>query len=194
VSPVAVQRTISRNGEGIENDSRCLIISKLILDDPKKPKDGVAKTRHNWDGTWAKKEMNLNFAISCTKEPISITTETWNRDHHCKAHAVRLIHLPKEKLSLRDRGYFGAKAIGIDSSMKRRTTEHQLGELDKRRNLLLFFELRSPVVRPYAVIKTYFGEGKALITVVKWVHFKMMVAAFVFNLCRPFHWKMPKII
>jgi hypothetical protein len=78
-----------------------------------------------------------------------------------------LIHLPKEKLSLRDRGYFGAKAIGIDSSMKRRTTEHQLGELDKRRNLLLFFELRSPVVRPYAVIKTYFGEGKALITVVK---------------------------
>ena len=35
---------------------------------------------------------------------------------------------------LRDRGYFGAKAIGIDFTMKRRTTDKPLEELDKERN------------------------------------------------------------
>ncbi len=38
---------------------------------------------------------------------------------------------------LRDRGYFGVKAKGIDFTMKRRTTEYQLGELDKERNRLI---------------------------------------------------------
>jgi len=37
----------------------------------------------------------------------------------------------------RDRGYFGVKAKGIDYTMKRRTTEKPLGELDKERNRLI---------------------------------------------------------
>ena len=32
---------------------------------------------------------------------------------------------------LRDRGYFGAKAEGVDFTMKRKTTEKHLGEFDK---------------------------------------------------------------
>jgi IS5 family transposase len=73
------------------------------------------------------------------------------------------------------------KAIGIDFTMKRRTTEHQLGELDKQRNRLISI-LRSPGERPHAVIKTVFGAGNVLVTTVKRVHVKMMVTAFAFDL------------
>jgi IS5 family transposase len=37
----------------------------------------------------------------------------------------------EEEVVLRDRGYFGAKAKGDDFTMKRRTNEQPLGELDK---------------------------------------------------------------
>jgi len=82
---------------------------------------------------------------------------------------------------LKDRGYFGVKAIGIDFTMKRRTTEHQLGERDKQRNRLISI-LRSPGERPHAVIKTVFGAGNVLVTTVKRVHVKMMVTDFAFDL------------
>jgi transposase, IS5 family len=65
--------------------------------------------------------------------------------------------------------------------MKRRTTERQLGELDKQRNRLISI-LRSPGERPHAVIKTVFGAGRVLVTIVKRVNIKMMVNAFVFNI------------
>jgi len=43
----------------------------------------------------------------------------------------------------RDRGYFGAPAKGIDFTMKRRTTDKPLSDLDKERNRLIS-KLRSP--------------------------------------------------
>jgi IS5 family transposase len=82
---------------------------------------------------------------------------------------------------LRDRGYFGAPAKGEDFTMKRRTTERPLEELDKERNRLIS-KLRSPGERPFAVIKRVFGGGRVLVTTVKRVHVKMMVSAFAFNL------------
>ncbi len=81
----------------------------------------------------------------------------------------------------RDRGYFGVKAKGIDFTMRRRTTNMPLSELDKERNRLISV-LRSPGERPHAVIKRVFGAGKMLVTTVKRVGVKMMVSAFAFNL------------
>lgn len=57
---------------------------------------------------------------------------------------------------LRDRGYFGAKVKGIEFTMKRRTTDLPLSELDKKRNQLISV-LRSTDERPHAVIKRVFG-------------------------------------
>jgi IS5 family transposase len=82
---------------------------------------------------------------------------------------------------LRDRGYFGAKAKGIDFTMKRRTTDKPLEELDKERNRLIS-KLRSPGERPHAVIKRVFNSGWVLANAIRRVSVKMMVNAFAFNL------------
>jgi IS5 family transposase len=92
---------------------------------------------------------------------------------------------------LRDRGYFGVLAMGIDFTMKRRTTEYPLGEPDKERNRLIS-KLRSPGERPHAVIERVFGARRVLVTTVLRVHAKMMVAAFAFNLYQLCTLKMPE--
>ncbi len=94
---------------------------------------------------------------------------------------------------LRDRGYFGMKAKGIDFTMKRRTADKPLGELDKERNRLISI-LRSPGERPHAVIKRVFGAGRVLVTTVQRVSVKMMVTAFAFNLYQLCTLKNDKII
>lgn len=82
---------------------------------------------------------------------------------------------------LRDRGYFGAKAKGVDFTMKRRTTDKPLSDLDRERNRLIS-KLRAPGERPHAVLKRVFDSGRVLVTTVKRVGVKMMAAAFTFNL------------
>ena len=82
---------------------------------------------------------------------------------------------------LRDKDYFGVQARGDDFTMKRRTTDAPLGELDKERNRLIS-KLRSPGERPHAVIKRVFSTGMVLVTTVKIVRVKMMAIAFAFNL------------
>ena len=94
---------------------------------------------------------------------------------------------------LRDRGYFGVKANGIDFTMKRRTTEKPLGDLDKERNRLISI-LRSPGERPHAVIKRVFGAGRVLATTVQRVGVIMMVTAFAFNLYQLCTLKNAKVI
>ena len=82
---------------------------------------------------------------------------------------------------LRDRGYFGVRAKGIDFTIKRRTTERSLDEMDKQRNRLIS-RLRSPGERPFSVIKRVFQAGRVLVTTIKRVSVKMIVTAFAFNL------------
>ena len=85
------------------------------------------------------------------------------------------------------------KATGIDYTMKRRTTDIPLSELDKERNRLIS-ALRSPGERPHAVIKRVFGAGRVLVTTVKRVGVKMMVTAFAFNLYQLCTLRIAKII
>jgi IS5 family transposase len=99
----------------------------------------------------------------------------------------------KDEVVLRDRGYFGAKAKGVDFTMKRRISEKPLEELDKERNRLIS-KLRSPGERPHAVIKRIFDSGRVLVTTVQRVHVKMMAVAFAFDLYQLYTLKNAKVI
>jgi IS5 family transposase len=160
----------------------------------KKPRDGGAKTRRSRDGTWTMKGKKSYFGYKLHQKTdidyglireIDITT--------AKLHDSQVDLSIEGEVVLRDRGYFGVQANGIDFTMKRRTTEKPLGELDKERNRLISI-LRSPGERPHAVIKRVFGAGRVLVTTVKRVQVKMMVTAFAFNLYQLCTLKNAKII
>jgi IS5 family transposase len=148
----------------------------------KKLRGDEAKTRRSRDGTWTKKGDESYFGYKlhekndidyCLIREIETTTAS--------LHDSQVDLSTEGEIVLRDRGYFGVQAKGNDFTMKRRTTEKPLGELDKERNRLISV-LRSPGERPHAVIKRVFGAGRVLVTTVKRVGVKMMVTAFAFNL------------
>ncbi len=150
--------------------------------DSKKARGKEAKTRRSRDGTWAKKGNESHFGYKlhqktdldyCLIRQIETTTAS--------VHDSQVDLSVKGEIVLRDRGYFGAKARGIDFTMSRKTSERSLGDLDKHRNRLIS-RLRSPGERPHAVIKRVFGAGKVLVTTVKRVHVELMAAAFAYNL------------
>lgn len=148
----------------------------------KKLRGDNAKTRRSRDGTWAKKGNETHFGYKfhekndidyCLIREIETTTAS--------LHDSQVDLSTEGEIVLRDRGYFGVKAKGNDFTMKRRTSERPLDKLDKERNRLIS-SIRSPGERPHAVIKRVFGAGRILVTTVKRVSVKMMVAAFAFNL------------
>lgn len=147
-----------------------------------KPRGDEAKTRRSKDGTWAKKGDETHFGYKfhqktdidyCLIREFATTTAS--------LHDSQVDLSVEGEPVFRDRGYFGAKAKGIDFTMKRRTTEKPLEELDKERNRLIS-KVRSPGERPHAVIKRIFNSGRVLVTTVRRVSVKMMVTAFAFNL------------
>ena len=160
----------------------------------KKPRGDGAKTRRSRDGTWAKKGDETHFGYKlhqktdidyCLIREIETTTAS--------LHDSQVDLSTEDEIVLRDRGYFGAEAKGIDFTMKRRTSEKPLDELDKERNRLISI-LRSPGERPHAVIKRVFGMGRVLVTTVKRVHVELMVTAFAFDLFQLCTLKKAKVI
>jgi transposase, IS5 family len=159
-----------------------------------KPRGKDAKSRRSRDGTIAKKGNEFHFGYKlhqktdidyCLIREIETTTAS--------LHDSQVDLSEVGEVVLRDRGYFGAQAKGIDFTMKRRTTEKPLGDLDKERNRLISI-LRSPGERPHAVIKRVFGAGRVLATTVQRVGVIMMVTAFAFNLYQLCTLKNAKII
>jgi len=148
----------------------------------KKPRGGEAKTRRSKDGTWAKKGNETHFGYKLHQ--ITDIDYCLIRDIET---STASLHDSQVDLSIpgvpvfRDRGYFGVEAKGIDFTMKRRTTDMPLSDLDKERNRLISI-LRSPGERPHAVIKRVFDAGRVLVTSVRRVHVKMVVTAFAFDL------------
>src|SRR5271157_4039518 len=131
-----------------------------------------AKTRRSKDGSWAKKGNESHFGYKLhQKSDIDYCLIRRIETSTSKLHDSQVDLSTKGEVVLRDRGYFGAKAKGNDFTMKRRTTEQPLGELDKERNRLISI-LRSPGERPHAVIKRVFGSGKVLVTTVRRCHIK----------------------
>ncbi len=148
----------------------------------KKPRGDEAQTRRSKDGTWAKKGKETHFGyklhqITDSDYGLIRDIETSTASLHDSQIDLSITGVPV----FRDRGYFGAKAKGIDYTMKRRTSDLPLSELDKERNRLISI-LRSPGERPHAVIKRVFNAGRVLVTTVRRVHVKMVVTAFTFNL------------
>lgn len=173
------------DAKGLEVKRGTIQDATFIEADPgssKKPRGDDAKTRRSRDGSWAIKGDETHFGYKLHQKTDmdyglirEIETST------ASLHDSQVDLSVKDEIVLRDRGYFGAPAIGIDFTMKRRTTEKPLGELDKERNHLISI-LRSPGERPHAVIKRVFGAGRVLVTTIKRVHVELMVTAFAFNL------------
>ena len=101
----------------------------------KKPRGDDAKTRRSRDGTWAKKGNETHFGYKLhQKTDIDYSLIREIETTTASLHDSQVDLSIKDEIVLRDRGYFGATAIGIDFTMKRRTSEKPLGELDKERN------------------------------------------------------------
>ena len=130
-----------------------------------------------------RKELSPISAINCIKNRsrLQFDSTNWDETTTASVHDSQIDLSVEDEIVLRDRGYFGAKAEGIDSTMKRRTIETVLGILDKHRNRLIS-RLRAPGARPHAVIKRVFGAGRVLVTTVRRVHVELMVTAFAYNL------------
>jgi IS5 family transposase len=160
----------------------------------KKPRGEEAKTRRSRDGTWAKKGDETHFGYKLhQKTDIDFYLIRDIETSTASLHDSQVDLSTEGEVVLRDKGYFGVKAKGIDFTMKRRTTDQPLGDLDKERNLLIS-KLRSPGERPHAVIKRVFGAGRVLVTTVKRVHVKMVVTAIAFNLYQLCTLKNAKVI
>lgn len=148
----------------------------------KKPRGDDAKTRRSRDGTWAKKGKETHFGYKLhQKTDIDYNLMRDIETSTASLHDSQVDLSAEGEVVLRDKGYFGAKAKGIDFTMKRRTTDQPLGELDKEYNKLIS-KIRSPCERPHAVIKRVFNAGWVLVTTVQRVHVKMVVTAFAYNL------------
>lgn len=160
----------------------------------KKPRGKDAKSRRSKDGTWTKKGTKSYFGYKLhQKTDIDYCLIRETETTTAKVHDSQVDLSVEGEVVFRDRGYFGVKANGIDYTMKRRTTEKFLGELDKERNRLISI-LRSPGERPHAVIKRVFRAGRVMVTTVKRVGVMMMVTAFAFNLYQLCTLKNAKII
>ena len=148
----------------------------------KKPRGDAAKTRRSRDGTIAKKGNEFHFGYKLhQKTDIDYYLIREIETTTAKLHDSQIDLSNEGEIVLRDRGYFGVQAKGIDFTMKRRTAEKPLEEIDIERNHLISV-LRSPGERPHAVIKRVFRAGRVLVTTVKRVGVLMMVTAFAYNL------------
>lgn len=148
----------------------------------KEPRGNEAKTRRSRDGSWAKKGDESHFGYKLhQKTDLDYSLIRQIETTTASVHDSQVDLSVKDEIVLRDRGYFGSRAKGTDFTMKRRTTETSLNDLDKHRNRLIS-RLRSPGERPHAVIKRVFGAGRVLVTTARRVHVELMVTAFAYNL------------
>ena len=141
-----------------------------------------AKTRRSKDGTWAKKRDELHFGYKLhSRVDIDYGLIRDIETTTASLHDSQVDLSVEGEPILRDKGYFGVPAKGIDFTMRRATAEHPLRDIDKLRNSLIS-KLRSPGERPFAVIKRVFKNAYVMVTTVQRVRVKMMFSSFAFNL------------
>jgi len=97
----------------------------------KKLRGDDAKTRRSRDGTRAKKGNETHFGYKLhSKVDIDYSLIREIETTAASLHDSQGDLSTQGEVILRDRGYFGALAKGDDFTMKRRTTEFPLAELD----------------------------------------------------------------
>lgn len=103
-----------------------------------------AKTRRSRDGTWAKKGDEIHFGFKLhQKTDIDYGLMREIETTTASLHDSQIDLSAENEVVLRDRGYFGVEAKGVDFTMKCRTTDKPLGDLDNERNRLIS-KLRAP--------------------------------------------------
>jgi IS5 family transposase len=147
-----------------------------------KPRGDEARTRRSKDGTWAKKGDEIHFGYKLHNNvdvefglirAIETTTAS--------VHDSQVDLSTEGERVYRDKGYFGASAIGRSVTMCRATRGHPLNAWDKMRNLQIS-KIRAPGERPFAVVKTVFKAAHVLVTTVNRVNVKMVFTAMAYNL------------
>ena len=147
-----------------------------------KTRGNEARTRRSKDGTWAKKGEEFYFGYKlhnkvdvefCLIRSIKTTTAS--------VHDSQVDLSSEGERVYRDKGYFGASAIGRSVTMCRATRGHPLSTWDKMRNLQIS-KIRAPGERPFAIIKTVFKAAHVLVTTVQRVSVKMVFTAIAYNL------------
>ena len=81
----------------------------------------------------------------------------------------------------RDRGYFGAKTKGYNTTVKRAVKGHTLGIKYISRNKRINSK-RVPGERVYSITKEILKARRVFVTTVKRVNLKMLCTAFCYNL------------
>lgn len=175
-------------------DSKGLKIKKGVIQDATiittdpghakadKPRGDEAKTRRSKDGTWVKKGKKSYFGYKThTKTDIDFGLIRDLETTTASVHDSVIDLSKKGEVVYRDRGYFGASALGYNATMKRSVRDHPIDIRDKLRNKRIS-KKRAPGERHYAVIKKVFKSSHTLVTTVARIGVKMMFASFAFNL------------
>ena len=178
-----LQRQLDAKGLKVKRGS--IQDATFIEADPGKSKElrgDNSRTRRSRDGSWAKKGDELHFGYKLhSKVDIDYGLIRDIETTTASLHDSQVDLSVEGEAILRDKGYFGVSAKGIDFTMRRATAEHPLGEIDKLRNSLIA-KLRSPGERPFAIIKRVFKSAHVMVTTVQRVRVKMMFSSFAFNL------------
>ncbi|MDD1752759.1 MAG: IS5 family transposase [Methanotrichaceae archaeon] len=178
-----LQRQLDAKGLKVKRGS--IQDATFIEADPGKSKElrgDNSRTRRSRDGSWAKKGDELHFGYKLhSKVDIDYGLIRDIETTTASLHDSQVDLSVEGEAILRDKGYFGVSAKGIDFTMMRATAEHPLGEIDKLRNSLIA-KLRSPGERPFAIIKRVFKSAHVMVTTVQRVRVKMMFSSFAFNL------------
>ena len=168
-----LQRQLDSKGLKVKRGS--IQDATFIEADPDKSKElrgDNSKTRQSRDGTWAKKGDELHFGYKLhSKVDIDYGLIRDVETTTASLHDSQVDLSIEGEAILRDKGYFGVSAKGIDFTMKRATAGHPLEEIDKLRNSLIS-KLRSPGERPYAVIKRVFKSAYVMVTTVERVELR----------------------
>lgn len=146
------------------------------------PRQEQAKTRRSRDGTWAVKNNKAHFGFKMHTQVDqdfqiirNVVTTT------ASLHDSQVDLSEPETVIYRDRGYQGAACKGYNGTMKRGARNHPIDIRDKLRNIRISRK-RSPVERPYAVIKRIFKGGRVFVTTIPRVKVKNMFSCFCYNL------------
>jgi len=147
-----------------------------------KPRGDEAKTRRSRDGTWTKKGDKSHFGYKLH----NIIDRNYELIRRFKTTTASVhdsyVDLTEEnEVVYRDRGYFGAKTKGYNTTVKRAVKGHTLGIKYISRNKRINSK-RVPGERVYSITKEIFKAGRVFVTTVKRVNLKMLCTAFCYNL------------
>ena len=141
------------------------------------------RTRRSRDGSFTKKNNKTLFEYridTIVDDNIPVPVIRYYAVSTVKDHDST-IDLSKTGITVyRNKGYFGHDPRGIDGTMDRSVRDHKLSMESMRRNLRISRK-RSLVEYPYAIMKRLFHFSHVMVTTLRRVRVKFMIACFAYN-------------